>query len=592
MLPATVYSILQSPVFEATGATGDFHMWRFLRLLLALILSQIVIFFLLLALFLVVIATFPSVPDVQQESVLWVQLQGEIVEYPTLPRVPFLRRRPLSQSAILEALDMAERDDRVTAVVLDIDYPLIGWGKASELHQAILGFRQSGKPVLAYAPFLDEISLFVATACDSIFLPPTGKIYMNGIGVGPMYFKGTFDKLGVRPNFARIGEYKDAPETSLRRDMSPESRAQWSWLLDGIWVEFLETLSTSRNIGRADLEEALNLGLMQPDQAVDLGLIDGVRYREALLGELVEDTNDPRLVPLMGYHQGMAARAPRRGDAIAVVHTRGLILRGRNSYNPYVGTILGAASVVRDLEAAAADNDVAAVVLRIDSPGGEIIASDIISNAVERVQTRKPVVVSMVDVAASGGYMMSFRANRIVALPTTITGSIGAYTGKLNLRGLYGKIGVTRDFVTRGSFPFLFSDYHDWSAEEESLIVRRQREDYERWISGIAANRNLTPETVDRLGRGRVWTGLQAFEHGLVDALGGQELAIEVAKQIAGLAEDARPRIVHYPEERSFMDLLLEEGDLLWASLVESWAGSLTPPRDVSWGVLNFDLLR
>ncbi|MFQ5599911.1 MAG: signal peptide peptidase SppA [Candidatus Krumholzibacteriia bacterium] len=566
-------------------------MLRFLRLFLALLLSQIVMLFLFLLGVGVLITAHQAGPIIESGSVVWVRLAGEIIEYPTLPTLPVLRKRPISQTAILEALDEAAEDRRVAAVIVDVDAPEIGWGKAAELRAALRRFRESGKPAYAYAPVLDEMGLYVATACDSVFVPPTGKLYLNGIGFGSMYYKGTLDKLEIRPYVSRIGAYKDAVEPQLREDMSPESREQTSWLLDGIWGEFLETVSASRALGRADLEEALARGALQPDEAAERGFIDGVRYREDVVTDFVDDLNDSRLVTVMDYWRSQVQFGDRDGQAIAVVHTRGLILRGRNSYHPSFGTILGAASVVRDLEAAAADDDVAAIVLRIDSPGGEIIASDIISAAVERAQQTKPVVVSMVDVAASGGYMMSFRANSIVALPTTITGSIGSFTGKLNLRGLYNKLGLTKDFVTRGSYPYLYSDYHDWSAEEESLVTRQQQEDYERWVAGIAANRALTPEEVDSLARGRVWTGQQAVGHGLVDELGDQKRAIEVARELASIPEDASVRIAHYPEARGFLDVLLEESDLLWSGLMESWARPVHIPQATSWSILDLSFL-
>ena len=180
----------------------------------------------------------------------------------------------------------------------------------------------------------------------------------------------------------------------------------------------------------------------------------------------------------------------------------------------------------------------------------------------------------------------------VVALPTTITGSIGSFTGKLNLHGLYNKLGLTRDFVTRGSFPFLESDYHDWTAAEESLITRQQWEDYDRWIKDIAASRKLAPGMVDQLGRGRVWTGQQAHENGLVDELGGESTAIQVAQELAGIPESVRPRIVHYPEEKNFLQVLLEEdGDLVWAGAVEHWAHSMHIPRMSTWSVLDLHFL-
>ncbi len=566
-------------------------MLRFLRLFLALFFSQLLLLILCLFFLGAMIAGAKPKGVIESGSVLRVPLMGEIIEYPTLPSVPFLRRTPLSHNAILESLEAAATDDRIDAVVLELDDPLLGWGKASELHQALLRFRESRKPVLAFAPVLDELGLFVATGCDSIYMPATGRVYLNGIAAGPMYFKGSLDKLDIRPNVSRIGAYKDAVESETRRDMSAESREQYEWLLDDLWGEFLETITAHRNLGRAELEEALSRGILPPEEAVELGLVDAVLYREELLQRYVDDPGDNRLVEISSYQNEARTRRHRGRRLIAVVHTRGLILRGANDYSPGTGAILGAGSVVRDLETVAADDAVAAVVLRIDSPGGEIVASDMISNAVERVRRRKPIVVSMVDVAASGGYMMSFRASRIVALPTTITGSIGSFTSKWNLRGFYQKLGMSRDFVTRGSYPFLFSDYHDWSAAEESLITRQQMADYQRWIDAIASSRHLVPDMVDDLGRGRVWTGQQALEHGLIDELGGQEQAIQIARELASLPAETHTGIVHYPEPQSFLDLLMEESDTLWAAVVERWARSPRLPRGASWSVLDLGFL-
>ncbi len=567
-------------------------MLRFIRLFFALLLSQVLLGFFGILLLFAFLAAFQGAPLVESGTLLWVPLKGEIIEYPTLPTVPFVRHKPLSQAAILESLDHAARDDRVRAVLLDIDHPWIGWGKAAELHEAILRVRSEGKPVVAVAPELDELGLYVASACDSIFLSPAGRLYLNGIGIGPMYYKGALDKLEINPNYSRIGDFKSATEPYTRAGMTPEAREQFGWLMDGLWGEFLDTVRNSRNVGRAEFEGALAQGVLLADEAVEHGFVDAVRYREGVVTRFVDDLNDSKMLMVLDYHEAVDAARSGKGRAIAVVHTRGMILRGRNDYSPAVGTILGAHSVVRDLESAAANDDIAAVVLRVDSPGGEIIASDIISNAVERVRARKPVVVSMVDMAASGGYMMSFRANRIVVLPTTLTGSIGSYIGKLNLRGLYNKVGLTRDFVTRGSYPFLFSDYHDWGADEQRLIARHQKSDYERWIASIAAYRDLTPEIVDNLGRGRVWTGEQALEHGLIDELGDQSRAVRIAQDLAGMPEDATPRLVHYPEERSILDVILEGGDGLWAGVVEDWVRSWRLPAGTStWGVVDLRFL-
>jgi len=565
-------------------------MRRFLRLVLALFFSQMLLF--LVGLFALGSLLRPTAPALESGTMLRVHLSGEIIEYPTLPSIPFLHREPLSQNDILECLQAAADDDRIGSVLVEIDEPDIGWGKATELHQAILRFRESGKPVVAHGPVLGEVGLLVGSACDSIYMPPTGRVFLNGLGVGPMYFKGTLDKLAIRPNVSRIGAYKDAVEPEIRRNMSAEAREQYEWLLDDLWSEFLETLESRRNLGRADLEEAVDRGILTPDEGMELGLLDGVRHREDVVRQYVRRSLDTPLLDVEDYrHEARHRLAVHGSKAIAVVHARGLILRGANDYAPTFGAILGASEVVRDLEDVADDKTIEAVVLRVDSPGGEIVASDMISHAVEHVRQRKPIVVSMVDVAASGGYMMSFHANRIVAQPTTITGSIGMLIEKFNMRGFYDKLGLSRDFVTRGSFPFLFSDYHDWSAQEESLIARQQWGDYERWIQDIAKSRKLEASKVDDLGRGRVWTGQQALEHGLLDELGGQERAVELARELAEIPAGTKTRLVHYPEERSFLDLLLQESDALWASARQRLDVSPRLPRGTRWSILELGFL-
>jgi protease-4 len=328
--------------------------------------------------------------------------------------------------------------------------------------------------------------------------------------------------------------------------------------------------------------------VLQPQEALEAHLIDGVRQRQDLLARFADRDGTPRLVSVERYRK-LPARSGRGGRAIAIVHTQGFILSGKNTYNPALGTVLGDASVIRDLEAAVRDDDVAAIVLRIDSPGGDAMASDAIGHAVERATKAKPVVVSMVDMAASGGYMMAYRASRIVALPTTLTGSIGSFTGKLNVHGLYDKLGLTKDFVTRGDYPLLWSDYHDWSAREESLVAREHWDDYNRWIADVAAHRNLAAAAVDSVGRGRVWSGKQALGIGLVDEVGDLERAVQVAQELAKLAPGDRPRRVHYPKETGLMDVLQERSGLL-AALASRWVRSLQLPQHGAWSVVDLQI--
>jgi protease-4 len=570
-------------------AAEDPMLGRFFRLLLALLVSQI----LLLVLFLLVLGAVLSgreggTQSVHRHSALSLQLSGELVEYPTLPVLPFVNEVPLSQTHVLECIERAGRDDKVDVVLLELDFPLLGWGMAWELRQALARFQETGKQVWARADLYDEVGLYLASGCDSVFLPPHGKVMLNGLAFGAMYYKGLFDKIGVRANVHRIGAYKSAAEPYSRSGMSGPARENAGWLLDALWTEFKTAVEHDRELGPGEIEAAIARGTLQPEEAVERRLVDGVRQRQDLLARFRDDDGTPRVISVESYRR-LPGAGPRRGHTLAVVHARGFILGGRNGFHPAVGTILGEASVVRDLESASRDDEVEAIVLRLDSPGGDILASDAIGHAVGRARARKPIVVSMVDVAASGGYMIAYRANRIVALPTTITGSIGSITGKLALRGLYDKLGLTKDFVTRGSYPFLYSDYHEWSAPEESLVVRQHWQDYRRWIEDIADRRAMTPAEVDSLGRGRVWSGGQARERALVDELGDLHHAVEVARGLAGVRAGESVRLVHYPKETGLLDVL-EERSAYFAGFAESWARAARLPRGTAWAVLDLGL--
>jgi len=563
---------------------------RFLRLFLALFLSQALIMFLCFAFFAsVLVSGGDHTVTVHPQSTLSVRVPGDLIEYPTLPSVPFLNEPPISHVEIVEALDRAAEDDRIESVFLELDTARLGWGMAEELRAAVARFRKTGKSVYAYATVFDEASYYVAAACDSVYLPPHGKLALNGLGLEVLYFKGGLDKLGVKAETHRIGAYKSAVEPYTRTRMSDPARRNAEWLLDDMWEEFRGAVARDRRLGPGAIDELLERGTLQPDEALAATLIDDVRYRQDLSDTFESDDGESRLVPVESYAPGAAAA--RGGPAIAVVHTVGFILSGKNGYHPATGVTMGDVSVVRDLEAAVDDADVAAIVLRIDSPGGEVFASDAIGHAVERATEVKPVVVSMVDVAASGGYMIAYRASRIVAAPNTITGSIGSFTGKLVLHGLYDKLGLTKDAVTRGTYPLLYSDYHEWSAEEESLIARQHWQDYRRWIADIAASRELEVAAVDSIARGRVWSGRQAHALRLVDELGDLRRAVEIAGELAALDAGAKPRLVHYPKPAGLLDLIEERRDLLALAAAQGARG-LRFPVAGAWSVLDLRTAR
>jgi len=562
---------------------------RFLRLIAALVIAQCILF-LIAVFFLAGAIAFMAegAPEVEARSALWLRLSGEVIEYPTLPVLPLVDEEPLSQHALLEGLHRAAADTRIDGVLLEIDGADLGWAKAAELRAAIQRFRESGKPVWAYAPAYDPIGLYVAVACDSVFVPPHGGVLVTGLASGSLYFRDLFDRYGIRPNFHRIGAYKDAVEPYTRRGMSGASREQTERLLDAIWDEFRATLAHDRKLEEEQVAAALERGMLGAEEAVARGLVDAVRHRHELTVRYAGTDGVPRLVAAERYASMRQKSTTGTGPAIAVVHTRGVITGGKHAYDPVFGALLGSSAVVRDLQEATSDGDVAAIVLRIDSPGGEVVASDIIAHAVETAMQTKPVVVSMVDVAASGGYMMAYRASRIVALPTTITGSIGIFSGKLNVAGLASRFGITTDVVTRGSAPLLFSSFHDWTASDESLIVRSHWESYRRWITDIAARRSVAVAAVDSVARGRVWTGEQAVVHKLVDEVGDLRRAIALARELCELGPEGSPRLVHYPKPISLLEALREDRLSLFAAALERGVRALRRPTSGAWSLLSF----
>jgi protease-4 len=565
---------------------------RFLRLLIALMIAQVLVALVALFLLGTLITAQQAPPLLEHNTLLRVTLSGEIIEYSTLPEVPLLRQRVLTQTDILEALRDAAVDDHVEAVLVDLDTPLIGWGKAFELHQAILQFRESGKPAWGWGTSMEEIDLYIGAACDSLFAPPSGLVLTNGFGIGGTYVNRTLDLLGIRPNFLRTGDYKSAPEMFTEEGMSPAARRENEWLLQDMWNEFVDTVLARRGLDGPEFSAILRKGLFTSREAVDAGLIDGVRHLEQIMSQYTDDEGKAQWVGVLTYRKEHEREAVKRGDIIAVIHARGLILRGPHGYHPNFGAILGASSVIEDIEDALHDDDVVAIVLRIDSGGGDLVASDMIRHAVERARERKPIVVSMVDVAASGGYMMAYPATRLFAMPGTITGSIGAYIGKFNLLGLYDKIGVSKDFVTRGEYPLLWSDYQDWSAREESLIARHLWTNYDEWTADIAELRNLRPADVDSIGRGRVWTGRQAFQNGLVDDIGTLQDAVNATRRLAGIEADEPTYMVHYPRPRSWIDLLFSDEEIVLGALQERLQGHRALPRDRVWSRLDLQTMR
>lgn len=505
-------------------------------------------------------------PSVAENSVLLLNVSGDLPDY--VPEEPVAKAFGIQQkqsfSNLLTQLRKAKVDSRVGGVLLDIDFPGIGWGKADELRDAIKELRTSGKPVYAYMEIGTNREYYIATAAEKIFLPPSGDIYINGFAAEAMFYKGSLDKLGIEADVIQIGpKYKNAPDRYTRKEMSEGQTEVINALLDEYYGRFTNAIAEARQKTPEDVKALIDTAPYNSVQAKELGLIDESFYREQVYEDLKER---------LGYRADEKLRTIRtseyreipsdslglnKGERVAVIYASGAINIGRSNDSPFGGQMVGSDTIVDAVNDAANDNSIKAIVLRVDSPGGSALASDLMWYALENAKAKKPVVVSMSDVAASGGYYIACNANKIVAQPSTVTGSIGVFMGKPVVKGLYDWLGITNQYVMRGKNAGLFRETEKWTPEERAKMVEQANSIYfNNFVPKVSKGRGKTDEEVNRLGQGRVWTGTQAKQNGLIDEFGGLEKAIEIAKELAGLPADKDIRRVIFPEPRPFFETL------------------------------------
>jgi len=503
-------------------------------------------------------------PSVENNSVLVLKLSGDLPDY--VPDEPLAKlfgvQQQQSFSNVLTQLRKAKIDNRISAVMLDIDFPMIGWGKADELRDAVKEFKSSGKPVYAYMEIGTNREYYLATSADKIFLPPPGDLYVNGFAAEAMFYKGSLDKLGIETDVIQIGpKYKNAPDEYTKKEMGEGQREVINAVIDQYYGRMSDAIVESRKKNAADIQGIIDNAPYNATQAKEIGLIDDTLYREQVYDELKNRLGykqDDKLRTISGSQYRdipSDSLGLNKGERVAVIYASGAINIGHSTSSPLSGSMVGSDTIVKAVNDAANDSSIKAIVLRVDSPGGSALASDLMWKSLEDAKAKKPVVVSMSDVAASGGYYISCNANKIVAEPSTITGSIGMFTGKPVLRGLYDWLGITNQYVTKGKNAGIFNETEHWTPEEKAKMTESANHVYyDNFVPKVAKGRNKTNEEVDTLGQGRVWTGMQAKENGLIDEFGGLEKAIDIAKQLANLPADKDVHRVVFPEPRPLLE--------------------------------------
>ncbi|MDT4896159.1 MAG: protease [Acidobacteriota bacterium] len=505
-----------------------------------------------------------SEPVVRDNSVLALKVDGELPDYvpDTLTRRLF-GQDELSLTTLVEQLRKAKVDKRIGGVLLEINLLDAGWGKAEELRGAIADFRASGKPIYAYIEVGTNKEYYVATACERVYVSPSGDLFINGLAADVMFFRGSLDKLGVYPDVFQIGKYKNAPDQFTRKEMTKEHREVVNSLLDDLFNRFINTVAETRKKSADEVRALIDSAPLSAKEAQNAGLIDGTNYRDEVENELkkrlgYKDEDELRVTKAETYRQITPESVGlNRGERIAVIYASGEIWPGKSENGATGHQSVGSDTMVKAINDAAKDKTIKAIVLRVDSPGGVHYASDTIWHAVEVAKQKKPVVVSMGDLGASGGYYIACNANKIIAEPSTFTGSIGIFAGKPVLKGLYDWLGITNEYVLRGKNAGLFRETEKFTPEErakfESVIKSKY---YDEFVPKVATGRGRDREYIDSIAQGRVWTGAQAKERGLIDDFGGLDKAVETARELAGIPADKGVRRVILPQPRSFFDNL------------------------------------
>ncbi|TWT36831.1 Protease 4 [Posidoniimonas corsicana] len=484
-----------------------------------------------------------------------------------------------SLAKLVAKIDRAADDDSIEGMVLDLQNPQLGRGGVDEVRAAIKRFRESGKTVHAQLEMATPGDYLIACACDQIIMPESGLLVLPGVRAEGLFMKGLLSKVGIEADFLHMGDAKGAGETYTRDQWSEPVKKNLTAMVDDLYVQLYETIGLDRPVTEAQAREAVDQGVISAGEALKLGLIDRVAYPDEVRATLAGKHEGDKLVyvenygakkvdtdfsgpagffKLMGVLAGAGNDGPARGKKVAVVYAVGPIMTGKSESDLFGATTIGSTSMVEALDTANRDKDVVAIVLRVNSPGGSAIASDLIWRKIQQIE--KPVIASMGDVAASGGYYISMGADKIIAEPQTVTGSIGVVSGKMALAGLYKKVGLSVDVISRGENSGIFSSTDKFTERERQAMLRMMEDVYGQFTSKAAEGRHMEQDKLLSLASGKVYTGRQAKENGLVDELGSLHDAVAEAKKMAGLKADEKVRIMTLPEQPDLFEELFGGG--------------------------------
>ncbi len=501
-------------------------------------------------------------PQVVANSALVLQLEGDLPEQaPVDFQIPFLQdQQPLTIAENWQMLRNAAADSRIQALVLEPRGLSVGWAKLEELRADIINFKKSGKPVYAFLRGAGTKEYYLATAADRVFMSPEDELDVKGLRAELIFLKGTLDKLGVQMEFEHVGKYKDAPDMFTKTGSSPETREVINQVLDQFYGDFVNTVAEGRKKAPDAVRALIDNGPFVGPEALNGGLVDGLLYEDQMYDRLKQQLKLDNLEKIADHNYSHARVTNLGVDGpakIALVVGQGDISRGATNDSGSDDGITSA-GMIRRLRQVRDDASIKGVILRIDSPGGDGIASDDILHEAKLLSQKKPTVISMSDLAASGGYFIAMTGDPVVAYPDTETGSIGVFFGKVNLHGLYDKLGVKKELMTRGHFADIDTEYEPLNDEQRAKLRTEIEVFYRGFVQRVADGRKRKYDDVEPLAQGRVWTGAQAKQNGLVDEIGGIDRAIELVKQKANIAASEKITLVAYPPRRNLLQVLMD----------------------------------
>lgn len=537
----------------------------FLRIVLGTIIGLFVFFFLIMIMMAGIIgaASAGEAPSIKDRSILYLNLTGPVAERvaddPFQDLFPQSGPVPIALLPLINAIGEAKNDPRIEGMYLEHGFIMAGFASLQEIRDAILDFKRSGKFVYSYGAYLSEADYYLASAADQLYLHPEGSLEFNGLTVGVSFFQGTFEKLGIEPQIFRVGEFKSAIEPFIRKDLSEANRLQIHSFINAINDHNLKSLAQESDLSEQTLKNISDSMLVRlPEDAEKYGLVTKVGYEDEIKDLMREElgiSQDDKLrfASASAYIKAVELEGgDYSANRVAVIVASGNLVMGEG------GQDIGAEKYAREIRKARENDRVKAIVLRINSPGGSLTASDIIWREIMLTKGVKPVIASMGDLAASGGYFIAMPCDTIVAQPTTITGSIGIFGMLFNFETfLEDKLGITNDVVNTGHYSDLFTVSRPLTAYEKGIIQEGVERGYQTFITKAAEGRGMTTEAMEKVASGRVWTGEQALGHGLVDILGDFDKAVQIAASKAGVADDFR--VSYYPPMENIFDQLMKK---------------------------------